>query len=320
MVTRPRQRMIGWIRNAVACSVALSALGWATTAFAVVSFVADPTLPTPAEAALFTVDPYLVTNAQRGIATAAGVQRNLRQTFQLPTDINVGSIVFSVDVSNAAAGLQMRIYEVADVNTWNPGTLLHSFVFPEVVLTTNWLGIDFTGGNVFSLPTRATGTQGYGIEFSDNLGVDGTTLGQLRFNNDGIGQYAGGRYFTETNASNESRDIGLILLASSESPCDAGDVNCDMNVDAADLQIIADNFRKNGGRELGDLSGNGIVDFDDFGEWKTNYMGPALGAGAYSFLAVPEPSSMVLLFLAVAALPTGRVGVRRRHNSARVGA
>lgn len=316
MVTRPRQTLIGWIRLAVGCGVALSAWGWATAAFATVSFVADPALPTPAEAALFTLDPYLVTNAQRGIATAAGVQRNLRQTFQLPTDINVGSIIFSVDVSNAAAGLQMRIYEVADVNTWNPGTLLHSFVFPEVVATTNWMGVDFTGGNVFSLTARATGTQGYGIEFSDNLGVDGTTLGQLRFNNDGIGQYAGGRYFTETNASSESRDIGLILLASSESPCDAGDVNCDMSVDSADLEIIANNFRKSGGRELGDLNGNGIVDFDDFGEWKSNYTGALLGASAFSFLAVPEPSSMVLLFLAVAALPTGRVGVGRRHNSA----
>jgi hypothetical protein len=305
MVTRPGARMMSWIRSAAACGVTLSALGWTSSAQAVVSFVADPTLPTPVEAALFTVDPYAGTNAQRGIATASGVQRNLRQTFQLASSVNVGSVIMSLDVSSAGAGMQMRVYQVDDVNAWNPGTLLHSFVFPEVVLTTNWLGINFTGGNVFSLPARNSGSQGYAFEFSDNLGVDGTTLGQLRFSNTGTDLHAGGRYITETGATSDNRDIGLILLASAESPCAPGDVNCDMNVNSADLGIIANNFRKTGGRELGDLNGDGFIDFDDFGQWKSNYTGPALGAGAFSFL-VPEPSSLVLLSVAGAAVAFGR--------------
>jgi hypothetical protein len=166
--------------------------------------------------------------------------------------------------------------------------------------------INLTGGDVFELLQRNAGTTGYGLEIStpNALSSDGNP-GLLYFSNVStpVDYYADGRYYTETGtASNAYRDVGISLVASTEVACDAGDVNCDMAVDAVDLGIIANHFRQNGTRELGDLSGNGFIDFDDFGLWKTNYTGPALGAGSYSFLAVPEPSSLVMLLVGVIGL------------------
>ncbi len=54
-------------------------------------------------------------------------------------------------------------------------------------------------------------------------------------------------------------------------------MNCTGGVTIEDLQIIAANFRKAGAREMGDLTGNGFVDFDDFGQWKQFYTGPRPG-------------------------------------------
>ena len=122
--------------------------------------------------------------------------------------------------------------------------------------------------------------------------------------------YADGRYYTETGAaSNAYRDVGLSLLASSEVACDPGDVNCDTVVDEVDLGIIAAHFRQNGGRELGDLSGNGFIDFDDFDQWKDNFAGA--GGGAGSLVGVPEPASVMLLGCGVAGLLS--VAGRRRR-------
>lgn len=289
-----------------------------SAARATVTFVADPTLPAPVDTALFTHDPYTTppTHAQRGIATtAAEGHRNLRQTFQLPAAVNVGQLIFSVDVSSITVGLEMRIYEIANVQgAWAPGPLVREFLFPTTVLTTNWLGINFTGGDVFTLQPRATGTEGYGIEFADNSGIVGSTFGQLRFNNDSIAYYAGGSYYTESSGASATRDIGLILVASAESPCDPGDVNCDTNVDSTDLGIIAAHFRQSGGRELGDLSGNGFIDFDDFQQWKQNFPGAFPGSGSLAdfFGHVPEPTSAVLCFSGVLGLSTM---ARRRVRS-----
>jgi hypothetical protein len=179
------------------------------------------------------------------------------------------------------------------------------------------LRFNLTGGDVFTLPQRNTGAAGYGLEIStpNSLSSDGNP-GTLKFTNDGVnpdpvtnpsGYYAGGRYYTETgNASTSYRDVGLSLLASLEAACDPGDVNCMDGVDIVDLQIIAANFRTAGGRELGDLTGNGFVDFDDFGEWKDNYTGPGLAASAFSFLSVPEPASGLLFVLGLACLSSRR--------------
>jgi len=100
-------------------------------------------------------------------------------------------------------------------------------------------------------------------------------------------------------------------LASTEPVCDPGDVNCMGGVTIDDLNIIAAHFRQNGSREEGDLTGNGFVDFDDFGQWKQYYTGPGLGAEAFAFLSVPEPGSLSLLFVGVVGLFSS---VRRRRR------
>jgi hypothetical protein len=73
-----------------------------------------------------------------------------------------------------------------------------------------------------------------------------------------------------------------------------------------DFEPIRANFRKSvSGRTAGDLVGNGIVDFADFDQWKTAFLtaGGSLAKVDFSFLAsVPEPTSVGLLFTAIAAL------------------
>ena len=77
-----------------------------------------------------------------------------------------------------------------------------------------------------------------------------------------------------------------------------------------DFNPIRANFRKNVGAHTdGDLVPNGIVDFADFDQWKTAFLG---GGGSlanidFSFLAgVPEPSSALLLLVAGGMLMLGR--------------
>jgi HpiC1 cyclase len=82
--------------------------------------------------------------------------------------------------------------------------------------------------------------------------------------------------------------------------CGPGDVNCDGIVDiATDFAAIRDHFRLSvAGRSMGDLSGDGVVNFTDFREWKSNYTGP--GAASFDGLfAVPEPATASLLLFVV---------------------
>jgi hypothetical protein len=181
--------------------------------------------------------------------------------------------------------------------------------------------LDLTGGDVFALPQRDAGTTGYGLEISTpNSEASDGNPGLIWFTDVTATQtdfYVDGRYYTELgNASTAYRDIGISLVASDEMPCEPGDVNCVDGVDLDDLAIIAANFRTNGGRELGDLTGNGFIDFDDFDEWKQNYpdAGSASAAIAAIFAGVnvPEPASATLLACGLVGLASG--GARRRRN------
>jgi hypothetical protein len=92
-----------------------------------------------------------------------------------------------------------------------------------------------------------------------------------------------------------------------------GDVNGDLLVDTNDYHVIRDNFQRTGAtRAQGDLTGDGLVNFVDFRIWKNNR--PA-GAGSGDDLLgqlVPEPSSMLMIALALLA-----VGSRRSFSPAR---
>jgi hypothetical protein len=82
-----------------------------------------------------------------------------------------------------------------------------------------------------------------------------------------------------------------------------------------DYNIIKANFGTDvASRELGDVTGDGVVNLLDFGQWKDNF--PLSGSASGSAAAqVPEPTSAAVGALVVAlgaALPRIRRRSRRR--------
>jgi hypothetical protein len=286
-------------------------LGLTSGAPAAVTVTADPgTGMNAGLAAVYTIDPYIEPAtgfAARGLAG----DRRLRQTFKNPATFNVGEIIISFDVTSAPeTGMAIRFYEVADVapGSWPGGNLIKEIVVAETLPVSNmYLSFALTGGDVFSLPARGTAgdTLGYGIEISTAFSntTDGNTGLFNRLESPDTDFYPDGRAFRETGAQEAARrDHGVSLLPSLETPCDPGDVNCMDGVTLDDLAIIAAHFRQNGGRELGDLTGNGFIDFDDFDQWKRNYAGPGGGSISSLLSGVPEPASAVLLVCGAAGL------------------
>ena len=285
------------------------------------TFSGDPAYP--ADAVVFTVDPEGKDTAQRGIT----LTRNIRQTFQVPTTFNVDRIVAGINVDNASvtSGLQIRIFEVADVlANWAPGNLVKQFTFPTVPAelgpaSTVRMGLTLTGADIFTLQARNTGNLGYGIEFSNNDTIN--TFGVVRHTSAGSGSpdyYAGGRYLTEGGGGNANRDLGIALA-----PAGTGFILGDTNGNGTggefpdDFDPIKMNFRKAVTmRSQGDLVPNGRVDFADFREWKAAFLG---GGGSLadidlSFAAsVPEPATWLLGAIACGAF--ANVGRCRRRTA-----
>lgn len=76
-----------------------------------------------------------------------------------------------------------------------------------------------------------------------------------------------------------------------------GDTDGDGVAEPSDLTPIRTNYRATvTARTLGDLTGNGFVDFADFRQWKTAILsgGGSLAGLDLSFAAVPEPSTVWL--------------------------
>jgi hypothetical protein len=98
------------------------------------------------------------------------------------------------------------------------------------------------------------------------------------------------------NAFGPALDRDLTLRAFPDVP--PGDFNFDLSVDAADAAIWAANFGKNGNWQQGDVDRDGRITGSDWlriqAQWGTG-AGPAL-------VAVPEPSSLVVVFVMVVVL------------------
>jgi hypothetical protein len=125
------------------------------------------------------------------------------------------------------------------------------------------------------------------------------------FNRFGIG--------SSTNADVGTFAIDNVLVVSGvsfdqvvEPMCILGDADCNNMVNLADFEPIRANFRQLvGTRAEGDLVRDGIVDFDDFHEWKAAFLGVggSLAGVDLGFLtSVPEPSAALLMLLGGAAL------------------
>jgi hypothetical protein len=177
----------------------------------------DPNYPsTPA---LFTLDPEPLTVAQRGIAGT----RQLRQTFQLSQSLSVSDITLSLALNGTDGGLLLSFYQVDDVNaaSWTAGSLVKTLTIGtnvDLPSTTARLGLTLTGGDIFTLPQRDSGTAGYGIEIANVDGV--STVGNIRHSNNGSDNFLNGKYYTETGAQSGTgnRDFGVALVGTSAIP------------------------------------------------------------------------------------------------------
>jgi hypothetical protein len=121
-----------------------------------------------------------------------------------------------MDTSGTDGGIIVNLFEVDDVNatTFTPGNLIKTLTVPtsvDIPDSMSRLGLRLTDSDVFLLPQRNTGTQGYGLEISnaDNT----TTIGQIRHSNSGTDEFLGGKYYTETGGQSGTgnRDFGVAL-------------------------------------------------------------------------------------------------------------
>jgi hypothetical protein len=256
------------------------------------------------DATLFTLNAEDFAPAQRNVAA----DRNLRQSFQYSgPPISIEDVRLGFNIESATGGLELRVYEVADTNAepWAPGNLIYDRVISfasDSMPTGTGTQILLTGGDTFILPGVAA-PAGYAIEVSNN--DDTTNLGPFRHSNDGTDNYAGGKYYSEGGGSPGGglRDLGISLEGVLTTPLTPGDVNGDMMVDIEiDLAAIAANFRTAGNRSLGDLTGNGFIDFDDFDQWKQNFDGAFPEGFSLDFANVPEPGSALLALVAMLGL------------------
>jgi hypothetical protein len=196
--------------------------------------------------------------------------------------------------------MTLNLYEIADVNanTWTAGNLVHTITIPigSLPLTIDFLGINLTGTDVFTLPQRNEGVTGYGLELSQ-IDTANATTGTWRHSNDGVDEYTTGKFYIETGAqSSATRDLGL-ALSSFEEPVILGDTDGDGMVEPEDLTPIRQNYLQSVTmRAQGDLTGDKLVTFADFRQWKTAILagGGSLAGLDLSFVSVPEPSALVL--------------------------
>jgi len=112
-----------------------------------------------------------------------------------------------------------------------------------------------------------------------------------------------------TLSSNGGDILNQIINSLVDNPTIPGDVTGDGNVDVNDYNVIKANFQKNVAvRTQGDLNNDGLVNFADFRQWKSNRTD--LGSVVDPSGAVPEPTGITLLVST--ALAFGFVVKKRR--------
>ena len=288
-----------------------------TSAQAAISFVADggyppaPTMGTPlvdqaGVEGTFTLDPTQFSVAGRGISGT----RHLRQSFQVDETFYVGGVILSHAHGQTEGGYIISFYNIDNVSasTWTPnGAPFKTLTIPNTVdvpSSSSTLEFVLTGADSFTLQARGdvanADLTGYGIEVSNF--DESTNLGNWFHSNNGTDNYTAGRYYIENGSTSSNRDFGLALRTTDVMPPGPGDVNADQNVDLADLTVIRTNFGQTPAtRPQGDLSGNDLVFFEDFREWKNNYPPANPISALATSTQVPEPSAVLLAMMGLAA-------------------
>lgn len=176
----------------------------------------------PVAPAVETVDVYgVIAGAPDGTGVSnyslSGTRRG-RQTFQVTEAFVLSDIYLSSRRWDGTIGFTVRFFEVADIQagTWTPGNAVGSVLtFDPTGDALNHterrnLHLRLSEGEQFLLSPRASGNQGYGIEF-ETIG-DTTTVFQLVHAYDGT-NYAPGRMYQDATGMNVAWDVGLALVA-----------------------------------------------------------------------------------------------------------
>ena len=128
-------------------------------------------------------------------------------------------------------------------------------------------------------------------------------------------------FFTPTfNQNLDFDDITINGTVAIAVPLVVGDYNGNLQVDAADYTVWRDTFGSTADlRANGDDTGAsaGIIDEADYTVWKSNFGNSGSGQSGLTTTAVPEPSSVVLVVLAIWGLgrfPRGGHRQKRRES------
>jgi T5SS/PEP-CTERM-associated repeat protein len=119
-------------------------------------------------------------------------------------------------------------------------------------------------------------------------GLDGT------FDTTNLPALAGGLYF---NLAYTPTAINLSVAGI------LGDYNRNGTIDASDYVVWRKTVSQSGPALAADGNNDGHIDSGDFAIWRTSYGAQAAGSGASFTATIPEPTSLVMLLIAAAALP-----------------
>jgi hypothetical protein len=256
--------------------------------------------------------------------------RLLVQTFQVANTFELQQMYLLYARGNPGTTALVRIFPVA--NTLAPSiqadfdaALANGFVLNQTFVMPNdsnpaetraTLKLDMTGADQVTI-SATTGTAGYGLMITspDQLAAPGVFTWRGG-DTAGGGFYAGGRQYYDDlstgGASRTNRDFVLAMIGEGLIP---GDTDGDGigGEFPEDFNPIRDNFQKAVAlRSEGDLVPNGKVNFADFRQWKSAFEagGGAVADIDLNFLAVPEPSSIILVVLGTLSA-AGRMRRRR---------